>query len=75
MPKRIQSKGITRSSRLVVVSDQGLGPKGLTKEQATSLRSVSRRKGELAVLLHKTLKGVTSVKRLGKNLDRQSGEV
>lgn len=74
MPKRIQNKGITRSSRLVVVSDQGLGPKGLTKEQATSLRSVSRRKGEV-VLLHKTLKGVTSVKRLGKNLDRQSGEV
>lgn len=58
----------------MVVSDQGLGPKGLTKEQATSLRSVSGRKGEL-VLLHKTLKGVTSVKRLGKNLDRQSGEV
>lgn len=57
----------------MVVSDQGLGPKGLTKEQATSLRSVSRRKGEV-VLLHKTLKGVTSVKRLGKTLTASLGK-
>lgn len=58
----------------MVVSDQGLGPKGLTKEQATSLRSVSGRKGELVVLLHKTLKGVTSVKRLGKTLTASLGK-
>lgn len=57
----------------MVVSDQGLGPKGLTKEQATSLRSVSGRKGEL-VLLRKTLKGVTSVKRLGKTLTASLGK-
>lgn len=57
----------------MVVSDQGLGPKGLTKEQATSLRSVSRRKGEV-VLLHKTLKGVTSVKRLEKTLTASPGK-